>query len=559
MGCADSTLRVLDAKTGHSILRITLDKNENQETLVWSVRFLSDDTIVSGSSLGSVGFWNSKYGTLRQSFVLHTADVLTLAVNNEEDTLFAAGVDHKIIRFKKVKTSKGETGGEAWVQACEVRPHSHDVRSLVVSRNGILVSGGVDTELCFNKVEEFEKEMTLRQSPFIGWSERFQLASSANILLFRDNHSLKLWKVTPHSAFTASAHSSSACSPDKDALAKSGTVLSTKEMETDLLRASGLPLHLLEIKSSSPNHIVSSGISDDGKFVVFSDVERLWVYLLEPKVTCIVTQFLPSRAVAIYSNTESINSNVNIAICPSEGGVHVSSFLLPVSKKDSIIFKEMEVKKKKKSPGIHIKVQYSLCGRYLLAMSEKYRITIYDAMTSSLFATLPRIDSTFPPSVTFTNSSTRRQLESDALLIFTSGDQELYKYDLEKAALKSLGKTKRHKLLRRCFSRKVLSMTQGLSTLPTHNGVCMLYDWDRLMFLRYETKEKQRKGREEEEEVIGKKRPLATKELECDIKSYHDLVYAGMLGCGEMIIIEKPWTDRITGLPPTLKIDKYGQ
>ena len=551
MGCADSTLRVVNTETNRSILRITMDKNSNEEnTLVWSVKFLSDDTIVSGSSLGSISFWNSKYGTLKQSFSLHNADLLSIAVNNEEDILFAAGVDHKIVRLKKVeKRGEGEVESYFWVQACDVRPHTHDVRSLAVSRNGVLSSGGVDTVLCFNKVEEFEKEMSLRQSPFASWNDRFQLAPLGNILLFCDSRSLKLWKITPQSVSTDHS-SSTVCSPDKDALAKSG-LMTHKEMESDLFKASGLPVLLLEIKSPSTHHIVCSGISDDGRLVAFSDSEKFWVYSLEPKVTCISTQCLPSRAIAIFSNNSSINSNTSIAICPFDGGIKIASAPSPVTK-DGVVFTDMEIRKKKMSTRLYIKLKYSPDGKYLLAMSEKYRVLIFETTNGTLFATLPRFDNTFPPSLSFTASS-------ESLLIFTSGDREFYKYNLKKSKLKDLGRPFLKDIAMRVCSRKGLSMTLGLNTLPTLHGLCMIYDWDRLLFVRYEAKGKHKEDKEEEE-VIGKKRSLGMKELSSHcVQDYRDIVYAGVLDCGEMVLVEKPWRDRVTALPPTLKIDKYGQ
>lgn len=59
------------------------------DTLIWCVKMLGDGTIVSGDSTGSLKIWESQFWSLTQSFQVHKADILCLAVQNvpPRDTL----------------------------------------------------------------------------------------------------------------------------------------------------------------------------------------------------------------------------------------------------------------------------------------------------------------------------------------------------------------------------------------------------------------------------------------------------------------------------------------
>ena len=57
--------------------------------------------IVSGDSLGQVIIWNRKSGTAVKVISELQADVLTLC--SIKDTIFASGIDSKVISIKLVK------------------------------------------------------------------------------------------------------------------------------------------------------------------------------------------------------------------------------------------------------------------------------------------------------------------------------------------------------------------------------------------------------------------------------------------------------------------------
>lgn len=64
--------------------------------LVWSVLLLSKLTVVTADSSGHVCFFDGKQGTLVGRFASHQADVLALAASEDEEAVFASGVDQKV-------------------------------------------------------------------------------------------------------------------------------------------------------------------------------------------------------------------------------------------------------------------------------------------------------------------------------------------------------------------------------------------------------------------------------------------------------------------------------
>ena len=130
-----------------------------------------DGTIVSGDSLGMVKFWDSVNCTQLQTFTAHGADVLTLAIGPQGDSLYTAGVDQNITEFLAVNVGTNVSGrgtaSRRWIQSCSRCMHSHDVRSLAtwppyvpvigsskehLVSTPILVSGGLDMSLVLSPI-----------------------------------------------------------------------------------------------------------------------------------------------------------------------------------------------------------------------------------------------------------------------------------------------------------------------------------------------------------------------------------------------------------------------
>ena len=86
MGDASSRILKWSASAYHCLAKMNVEKDVKvasktavpEEALVWSVVKLSDDTIASGDSRGTVTIWDAHQCVVLQQFNAHQADVLAM-------------------------------------------------------------------------------------------------------------------------------------------------------------------------------------------------------------------------------------------------------------------------------------------------------------------------------------------------------------------------------------------------------------------------------------------------------------------------------------------------
>ena len=201
-GSDQSTCRVYDSTTGKSLLRMTFDALKDQPTIVWDLKMLTTDdqdqqqhnVVVSGDSMGHVIFWDMLTGVPLKTMKVHGADVLCLAVHQNQ--VFSSGVDRKVIQFKKIKDTPSMMNN--WVVSGEKRYHSHDVRALLWVHDrphSTLISGGLDTLLIMSTpVEEFPHLKQYRM-PFVPHKPKTLLAKSARLVVHPFESEIKVWSL----------------------------------------------------------------------------------------------------------------------------------------------------------------------------------------------------------------------------------------------------------------------------------------------------------------------------------------------------------------------------
>ena len=146
-GHADSTIRVYDIRNSQQVRNMTLGagpKDGPKETLIWSVKCLSDGTIVSGDSTGTMNFWNGKNYTLMQQIKSHDADILDIAVSADCQSLFSGGLDRRTTLYRRVGSDR-QGDRIRWAKITHQRFHRHDVKAMATYESkwmSILASGG---------------------------------------------------------------------------------------------------------------------------------------------------------------------------------------------------------------------------------------------------------------------------------------------------------------------------------------------------------------------------------------------------------------------------------
>ncbi|KAL7456193.1 hypothetical protein ACHAWC_007712 [Mediolabrus comicus] len=257
----------------NSSLRMTVENRGLQEaTKVWALAALSDGTVISGDSLGHVQIWDGMSGTMTQTFDHNEigADVLCLAVSDDENKIFAGGVDPRVqcIQRQCLPPSNNSNHEPSpvrkWINAQANRKHTHDVKALAICHkataqrstpNELLVSGGVDTRICMYSAEDFRSS---RPKIWYNWPSVSPVSISRRqrlLAVTRDDR-IDLYRLDASTRNT------------------SNTKLRSSEPR-DETKCFVKSLH---IKSSF--NIVCSIISDDGAFLAASDASSLYLFSL---------------------------------------------------------------------------------------------------------------------------------------------------------------------------------------------------------------------------------------------------------------------------------------
>ena len=328
-GSADGRIRCLEASTGRVVHHMTVeDFGTGKRTMVWSLVVLSDWTVVSGDSLGHIQFWDGRPGSgvLMQSFAVFTrgADVLALAATDDEDAVFASGVDHRVVQLRRVAPGSGGGGSSSsgaaaeeassgstlahatqmrWMYVSSQRSHTHDVNALVVlpgvlPKGGglgggdslsvalapqVVVSGGVDTQLCVYPSEAavFQATDRVRKIPPFPHEPLGQLAPTARLLLARHARKLELWRLAPRKPKAKKLSKAKAKKIAKNGKAKAkATAAAAEEGESPAASASvpAAPAavapvveHLVTVDVDSAHNLACSALAPRGDWLAFAD------------------------------------------------------------------------------------------------------------------------------------------------------------------------------------------------------------------------------------------------------------------------------------------------
>lgn len=73
-------------------------KISNEESLchIWKLK-LFRNYLISGDSIGEITIWDSQFGTLIKKFNHLKGDILTLEISLDHNSVYATGIDSRII------------------------------------------------------------------------------------------------------------------------------------------------------------------------------------------------------------------------------------------------------------------------------------------------------------------------------------------------------------------------------------------------------------------------------------------------------------------------------
>lgn len=251
-------------------LRMVVENRGLREsTKIWALQALSDGTVISGDSLGNVQFWDGIMGTMLQSFNQSEsgADVLCLAVSDNENKVFASGVDTRVMCIQRSGLASQNVNANInpdaapirkWINTCAHRKHTHDVRALAICHKmatahkrkmELLVSGSIDTRLCTYVTNDFKSS---RPRIWFNWS------SISPMCLSREQRLISVTR-----------------SDGVDLYRIHGSNIAHRTEEMDESKCL-----IQTISITSPFNLTCSTISDDGKLLAASDATALYLFAL---------------------------------------------------------------------------------------------------------------------------------------------------------------------------------------------------------------------------------------------------------------------------------------
>lgn len=121
-----------NSKTGEQVLTFNLaaeklEKNKKlAENFIWCVQSINEKYVASADSTGNLKIWDSSFGILIKEFNQHLADLTTIEINREFNTLYFTGSDSLICA---IQLQDGQ-----WNLTSRFRGQSHDIAKLCLLR-----------------------------------------------------------------------------------------------------------------------------------------------------------------------------------------------------------------------------------------------------------------------------------------------------------------------------------------------------------------------------------------------------------------------------------------
>lgn len=256
-------IRIWDVKTGHALHRMACGRTESKkETIVWSLVVLKDLTVISGDSRGRITVWDGKLGVQVESFPVLKADVLAVAVNEEETMFCCSGIDPIIKIFQLTPVKKENQLTYKWIKFIQRTVHDHDIKALQFSGAKVF-SGGIDGYLGVSYSKK-SKQILSKYGPFMT-QPCAMVAEPQRMLLLKYFNYLEIWRL---------------CKPTENVQLCDDDMDKSKHLTLE----SGLE-KVVELRSKSDEPIVCTAISPDSSLLVYSSECSIRLFRLDLEVS----------------------------------------------------------------------------------------------------------------------------------------------------------------------------------------------------------------------------------------------------------------------------------
>ncbi|XP_017128002.1 U3 small nucleolar RNA-associated protein 4 homolog [Drosophila elegans] len=347
----EGCVRIWNVLKGTTLHTMTLSA---KDVIVWSLQFLSDNTIIAGDSAGFITVWNAENATQIDSTRVLDKNVFALAVNEKEDRLICSGMEPPLIRiFSKTQIKREESTSERWIKFLQRDAHKYYVKSLLVIDDHT-ISGGLDGILTITSSVRTHANFS-QHAPFLKGSVA-SLATSKKLLLLRYPNSLHLWRL-------------GSAVPREEEKSK---LWAQPLGHSEELLLEQPPQKLLQLNVKELNFIQAAAISPDANWICYSTLKELRLNVLrsDPLKVERLEEDLPEelRPASHIIFTEQGNL---VLLDPQNN--HLNWFNL---KDDQVIFqKSIDLSDHCKGVISHLVV--SSCGGYIVAATSERTISVW--------------------------------------------------------------------------------------------------------------------------------------------------------------------------------------
>ncbi|XP_024085750.1 U3 small nucleolar RNA-associated protein 4 homolog isoform X2 [Cimex lectularius] len=503
------TVRIWNVSTGHAIQRMVTGRAmNNKETIVWSVAITEDFTVISGDSRGKLCFWDGNTGISITSYQSHKADVLSLCLSKDENTVYCAGVDPLIASYERVKVRDSDERGK-WVKSIQRVIHDHDVKCLVICDDK-LFSAGVDGYLAMSSYPPkfLVKYPPLLQPPAVC------IAPKSRSMLLRYPTSLLIWKFE---------------NPN--------------------------PVKMLEWKTSNEAKIKCASLSSDGAWLACSSLGRFRLFNIkyESNVARLNRVKVQTKKNLMSNCLAFSDDSMKLAVATVEAHIHIVGLSTT-----NILESYYPLKEKSFTSTVGF-ILFSPDGDFLVAADLHSNILVWKE--GKVHAKLPR----YACSIT----ALAIQPETD-LLVAVYADHKLVEYSLHKKKYTGFSRKLQDQHPKQWLSRNF--PVHSIAFDPKNKDIIMLNDDSTILIInkQKEIPKTEAKiprlssgGSDVSTDILenSNQHPLnnSPKQAFHVIKKYKHLVFFGMLGEDEMIAVEISPVTLKEKLPTNFKQKRFGR
>nr|XP_014094570.1 U3 small nucleolar RNA-associated protein 4 homolog [Bactrocera oleae] len=543
-------IRIWDVKSGHALHKMSITRaDKKKEAIVWSLQVLSDFTIISGDSRGQVSIWDGKLAAHLESHQVLKADVLAVAVNEEENLLMCSGIEPIIRIYAKTKIKREDAEHYCWVKYLQRSVHDNDVKALVCAGDRIF-SGGMDGYLGISSASKRSSTIS-KYGPFLK-NPCVAISKKNRMLLLRYTNYFEVWRL---GSTDGRPQLVGPTENENDHKSKQ----KAKEPERRMLALDTVPEKLLEFKSKNDEPIICATISPDGQWLCYSTQKSIRLFRFLPAVSgkndtqLARVKGLPKQFVTASHIIFSSDSKHIFLVQPTVHQINIFSIVNNGST-DLDFVESIETSK-------HIKdvvniFAVSECGTYIVAAGADRTIAVWSIFQGKHFQhrlNMPR----------YSAVTTALAIHAhEPRLVAAFSDGKIIEYDLEEMCFTC---SEREYFVENaethCVSNVLLD-SRNTNNILLHNDA-YLYVLEKVADTNGET-EHDNGASEPTDKKVGKKLKRAVSDSKVSglrlkfKKSYEHLISLSWLSTDELVAVGVNPVTLIEQLPDAFKQNKFG-